>query len=273
MRKPRLLFANEAAHKYWPSMTLGALAARLFPPDMRDRFVAAERSLLEGAEAPGFDWGEEGLGGVRCWFAGSLSPLAEGGELAGYLCVFSEVTELKRSEARLRRSEGLLVDTHGVAHLGTWEWEVEQTEATWSAELYRIYGLTPEQYTPTYEGYLQKVHEEDRQRVIDATNRVLHEHIPYSHDERIFRPDGTMRYLHTWAYPVLDDNGKLVRLVGVCQDITDRKLAEEEVKRVNADLERRVAERTKTIEDSLRDLGGRRAGARRHLLLRAAAGR
>ena len=111
------------------------------------------------------------------------------------------MTELKRTEERLRRSEQLMVDTQGVAHLGTWEWDVQQPHAFWSAELYRIYGLTPETYTPSYEAYLQMVHPDDRQRVIDATNRVFQEHVPYSHDERIFRPDGSMRYLHTWAYP------------------------------------------------------------------------
>jgi light-regulated signal transduction histidine kinase (bacteriophytochrome) len=78
--------------------------------------------------------------------------------------------------------------------------------------------------------------------------------VPYSHDERIFRPDGSMRYLHTWAHPVLGDDGVLVRLVGVCQDITDQKLAEEEVQKVNASLERRVAERTLALENTLRDV-------------------
>lgn len=161
---------------------------------------------------------------------------------------------LKRAEERLRRSEQLMVDTQGVAHLGTWEWDLSEPAATWSAELYRIYGLSPESYTPTYEKYLEMVHPDDRSRVMEATNRVFHEHVPYSHDERIFRPDGSMRYLHTWAHPVLDESGKLVRLVGVCQDITEQKLAEQQVAELNAVLEDRVAERTRTIESSLRDL-------------------
>lgn len=98
------------------------------------------------------------------------------------------------------------------------------------------------------------VHPDDRQRVIDATNRVFHEHVPYSHDERIVLRDGSQRYLHTWAHPVLDDAGNLVRLVGVCQDITEQKRAEAQVLELNQDLERRVAERTRTIEQSLRDV-------------------
>ncbi len=98
------------------------------------------------------------------------------------------------------------------------------------------------------------VHPDDRQRVMDATNRVFHEHIPYSHDERIFRPDGSMRYLHTWAHPIVDDQGKLRRLVGVCQDITELKEVEQKVREMNADLERRVGERTRQLETSMRDL-------------------
>ena len=88
------------------------------------------------------------------------------------------LTAMKQAEERLRRAEQLMVDTQGVAHLGRWEWDVTQPHATWSAELYRIYGLTPETYTPNNETYLTKIHPDDRQRVIDATNREFHEHVP-----------------------------------------------------------------------------------------------
>ena len=72
-----------------------------------------------------------------------------------------------------------MVDTQGVAHLGTWEWDINEPTAVWSEELYRIYGLTPQTYTPSYEQYLTMVHPDDRQRVMDATNRVFHEHETY----------------------------------------------------------------------------------------------
>ena len=165
-----------------------------------------------------------------------------------------DTSELKRLEQRLRRIEQLMVDTQGVAHLGIWEWDVTEPTATWSDELYRIYGLSRDTYTPSYENCLAMVHPDDRQRVMDATNRVFHEHVSYSHDERILLPDGSLRYLHTWAHPVLDDDGTLVRLVGVCQDITEQKRAEAQVLELNRDLERRVEERTRTIERSLRDV-------------------
>lgn len=238
-------YANAVARAVW------SLGDKLDPTSP---FGAAVTPHLPCTQSVRFEWGEQGAAGVKSWYACSLRPIRDHDAVLGWLCVATDVVELKRSEERLRRSEQLMVDTHGVAHLGTWDWDVSQPHAHWSAELYRIYGLAPESYTPSYEAYLKMVHPDDRQRVIDATNRVFHEHIPYSHDERIFRPDGSMRYLHTWAYPILDANGRLSRLVGVCQDITDRAEAEEKVLRLNADLERRVAERTRQLEASVRDL-------------------
>lgn len=217
-------------------------------------FGRAVLPTLRTGEPRRAQWGEDGPAGVRWWYTCTLSPIREGDAVLAWLCVCTDITELKHTEERLRRSEQLMVDTQGVAHLGTWEWDISQPHAHWSAQLYRIYGLAPEAYTPSYEGYLNMVHPDDRQRVIDATNRVFHEHVPYSHDERIFRPDGSMRYLHTWAYPILDEQGNLRRLVGVCQDITDRAEAEERVRRLNADLEKRVAARTRQLETSMRDL-------------------
>lgn len=249
----RVLFANAAARQ-WYGCETGAHLADALPADTARDILAAAEQVMSNRTPRRVEWGTHGPAGPRSWFTCTVSPLLVGDQAVGYLSVSSEVTNLKRSEQRLRRSEQLMVDTQGVAHLGTWEWDLSEPTATWSAELYRIYGLTPESYTPTYEKYLEMVHPDDRARVIEATNRVFHEHVPYSHDERIFRPDGTLRHLHTWAHPVLDERGKLIRLVGVCQDITDQKLAEAEVKKLNSDLERRVADRTRVIESSLRDL-------------------
>ena len=251
----RVTFANAAAREHWgDAVTQGAPAANLFAGEERGRLAAIAARVLTTGETGAFDASELGRSGVRTWARYALSPLRENENITGYLCIATDETALKRSELRLRRSEQLMVDTQGVAHLGTWEWDISEPTAEWSDQLYQIYGLKREQYTPSYEAYLTMVHPDDRQRVIDATNRVFLEHVPYSHDERIFRPDGTLRYLHTWAYPVLDDAGQLTRLVGVCQDCTDQKLAEEQVLQLNAALERRVAERTRTIETSLRDI-------------------
>lgn len=227
----------------------GIAANNISEPHRVQLFAAL--SVSATGVSTSFEWGETGPGGVRCWYLAEVTATADGA-----ICISRDVTDLKRSEQRYRRSEQMLVDTQGVAHLGTWEWDITQPHATWSAELYRIYGLTPETYTPSYEQYLTMVHPEDRQRVIDATNRVFHEHVPYSHDERIFRPDGSIRFLHTWAFPLLDDAGKLTHLIGVCQDITDRATAEEALHQLNVQLEERVSQRTAELQSALRELEG-----------------
>jgi PAS domain S-box-containing protein len=161
-------------------------------------------------------------------FRVDAAPVCEHDEVLGLVLITAEVTDQHVEIEQLRRSERLMVDTQGVAHLGTWEWDPSQPTAHWSEELYRIYGLDPRDHVPSYEDYLTRVHPDDRERVIAATNGVFDEHRPYSHDERVFKPDGSLRYLHTWAQPVFAADGSLDRLIGVCQDITDRKLVEGE---------------------------------------------
>ena len=246
----RIAYFNAAARRRWPELSVDDLLSSLFPVDARDGIDAAVADVLASGTPADCEGCDHGPAHAPRWSRIAVSPLPG----PAVLCIVSDITELKRTEQRLRRSEQLMVDTQGVAHLGTWEWDVSDPTATWSDELYRIYGLTRETYTPSYENYLAMVHPDDRQRVIDATNRVFHEHVPYSHDERILLRDGSQRYLHTWAHPVLDDAGNLVRLVGVCQDITEQKRAEAQVLELNQNLERRVAERTRTIEQSLRDV-------------------
>jgi PAS domain S-box-containing protein len=182
--------------------------------------VAASRTA-ESLEATSAD------PAARTIYMLNVAPIVDGDRVSALLCVGLDITERKTREERMRRSEALLVDTQGVAHLGTWEWDVTQPLAEWSDELYRIYGETHETYTPTYEGYLKKVHPDDRAHVMAATEAAFSDRKPYSHDERIFRPDGSIRYLHTWGHAICDDHGKLLKLIGVCQDITDRKQAEE----------------------------------------------
>ncbi|MFA5944241.1 MAG: MASE1 domain-containing protein [Candidatus Thermoplasmatota archaeon] len=138
-----------------------------------------------------------------------------------------DVNSRLRLEVQERaRAQAAVAEAQHIAEVGSWRWDVTKPNAEWSAELYRIYALDPKTHVPTYADYLTRVHPDDVERVKAATDAVFRDHKAYSHDERIRRPDGSWRNLHTWAHAVLDDTGKLTHLVGVCQDVTVQRKAE-----------------------------------------------
>ena len=116
----RVLFVNAAARTRW-GFPPDASVAQLLPALGAEAFAAALAAASVAGAAQQFAWGEQGTAGVRAWFSSTLSSLVVDRRIACYLCVSADVTGLKRSEERLRRSEQLMVDTQGVAHLGTWE--------------------------------------------------------------------------------------------------------------------------------------------------------
>jgi PAS domain S-box-containing protein len=135
---------------------------------------------------------------------------------------------VKRVRAR-EHCERLLHEVQEAAQLGVWEWTLGEDEVRWTPELYRIYGVTPLEYAPTYQGYLARIHPEDRERVRAALEDAMARGASFSQDERILRPDGNVRYLHTWGHCVPGERGRLAGLIGICQDVTERVIAAEVV--------------------------------------------
>jgi PAS domain S-box-containing protein len=101
----------------------------------------------------------------------------------------------------------------------------------WSDEIYRIFGLSPQQFGATYEAFLDSVHPDDREFVKRAVHEALFESKPYSIDHRIILPDGTIRIVHEQAEITFNEAGKPIRMIGTVQDLTDSKKAEDELKK------------------------------------------
>ncbi len=138
-----------------------------------------------------------------------------------------DITERKRAEERLGKSEQMLAEAQKIAHLGSFEWDVRTNQSIWSDELYRLYGLEPGSVNPNFDLFLERIHPEDRERVKNETWRAVQERRPLLLEERVVHPNGAERILFTQAYTETDTDGNPLRLVGACLDITDRKQAED----------------------------------------------
>jgi hypothetical protein len=147
-----------------------------------------------------------------------------------FLAVILDISVRKEAEQRSQENEARLAQAQELAHLGDWEMDVETGALHWSDEVYRIFGLTPRTVMPTSELFLNAVRAEERSVIRQAVQITLQTGQPYSIDHRIRRPDGSERAVHEHAQVVRDAQGRVVKLRGTVQDITERKLAEERVR-------------------------------------------
>ncbi|HEY8681748.1 MAG TPA: EAL domain-containing protein [Rhodanobacter sp.] len=156
------------------------------------------------------------------WFENRVYPSPDG--LAIY---FRDITERKQVEQAQLQNQRMLAQAQQVAHIGSWEWDIPANQLSWSVELYRIYGLVPEHCAVSFEAYLALLHPLDRTRVQRAIEQACVDHHPFEFEERIVREDGAERTLHSRGMVQVDAEGHAIRMLGACQDITERKRAEQ----------------------------------------------
>ncbi|MCH7766753.1 MAG: PAS domain S-box protein [Acidobacteria bacterium] len=145
--------------------------------------------------------------------------------------LLAQTIERKRAETVLRRSESSLADAQRIAHLGNWDWDIVHNELRWSDEIHRIFGLAQQELGATYEAFLASVHPDDREFVKKSVNEAFYEKKPYNIDHRIVLPDGSERLVHERAEVTFDEAGKPTRMVGTVYDITERKRAEDALRK------------------------------------------
>lgn len=168
-------------------------------------------------------------------------------EAHGMIGVATDITELKRIEDALRKSQTSLANAQRIAHIGNWEWDVVKNSVTWSDEVYRIFGIEPQAFVATYEAFIDLVHPDDREFVKKSIHDALYERKPFCIDHRIIVSDGSLRFAHCEGEVIFDSTGRPVQMNGIIQDITERKQIEEELRILNESLEKRVQERTSEL--------------------------
>ncbi len=150
--------------------------------------------------------------------------------------------ERRHIETQLRQSQADLLEAQRIAHVGHWKWYQVTNEVWWSEALYRIFGI-PLTTQITYSFFLERVHPDDREGLIQQIEAGLKGEI-YSNVHRIYRTDGTIRFIQLNGEIFLGADGQPAGLRGTILDVTELKQAELELLNLNISLEKRVEERT-----------------------------
>lgn len=156
----------------------------------------------------------------------SVQLVREGGREAHFVNIVRDITERKCVEALLQEREAGLMAAQELAHLGSWEWDIQTGVERWSAEQYRIFGYPPNSIEATYDLFKQALHIEDRAKVLAAVEASFDEKAPYNVECRIVHPSGEVRAVQCRGEVDRDATGKPVRMRGTVLDITERKRVE-----------------------------------------------
>ena len=181
--------------------------------------------------------------GSSIWVSNNVSLVPGTERVPRFLMALSEdITQRKRAEEALQRSEGYLAEAQKLTHTGSWAAQVSQkgkaywSNVYWSKEMYRIFGLDPDLTPPSPMEADRRLHPEDAPYHLRVVERAIRDGTDFEMDYRLLMPDGAAKYIHVVGHPVVDASGDVIELVGTAMDVTERKRAEDSLRKSEASL-------------------------------------
>ncbi len=165
-----------------------------------------------------------------------------------------DVTGCKLPDDKIQTSEPLLAQAEQLANLGSWEWDLETGAIIWSDNMYRLRGFAPREVELTKKFCSGLLNSADRKRGKQILAQTITSGQPGEHEFRCAMKDGSIRAFQTRFSAVISESGKVLRIVGTTQDITDRKLAEEKIRKSEGLLAQAKQAYAEDISANLLDL-------------------
>ncbi len=256
-REGRYIVANrrysETFHKS-PDEIEGTHYSAVVPPQLVKMHRPLAQECMQGAAVSFNDDAELDRGG-HVYVQGAYVPMFDSdGRIKGCVMAAMDITELRRSEERLLASEARLNEAQRLAHIGNWEYDIKANHVSWSDEVYRIFEIDPRTFAATAEAFFETAHPEDRAAVEKAYADSLASRTAFDTVFRVRTADSRVKFAQVGGRTTYDADGVALRSIGTVQDITPLKQAAEEIRQLNDQLERRVAERTQELAHANADL-------------------
>jgi PAS domain S-box-containing protein len=210
--------------------------AGIHPEDV-EGFVDKWRAALASGEPFVAESRVRRADGEYRWFLQRNVPLRdETGKIIKWYGTGIDIEERKAAEEALRRSEAYLAEAQRLSQTGSWAWSPDTDARHWSEECYRVLGFDPRDGLPRTEELIRRIHPDDQAAFRESTNRAKHKKSDEEVDYRIVHPGGAVRDIHSIGHPVFSPTGELIEFTGTVIDVTERKRAEEELRRSEMEL-------------------------------------
>jgi PAS domain S-box-containing protein len=157
-----------------------------------------------------------------------------------FIGAVTDMTDHKRAEESVRRSEAYLAEAQRLSQTGSWAWSPDEDIRYWSEECYRILSFDPQDGLPRFEQFFQRIHPDDQPGFRELIDTAIREKAEWEADYRIVHPDGPVRDIHVVGHPVPSTSGHRVEFVGTVIDVTERKRAEDKIRQSEMELRRIV---------------------------------
>lgn len=176
------------------------------------------------------------------------SEIREHGQVTGTVSFGIDITERKQAEQATLRANERLQMAQLAASEGVWDWDIRTGEIEWDPALFHLFGLDPRKDKASFETWEAVLHPDDRENAALRTDKALKDHTLLVNEYRVIHPDGKICWISALGRGLYDVQGRPLRMIGICLDITGRKQSEEELARHRSHLEELVKERTAEIE-------------------------
>ena len=224
-----------------------ARAIAAFDSDSAAIIEAAFARLVADGEPYDLELGLVRADGQRIWVRTVGRPVIEDGGVVRVGGHIADITERKRAEEGLAHLTALHERTEEITKTGGWEHDLVTGETTWTEEVYRVVGLDRASHPPEPVQAIAAYDAESAPLIDAAFGRLVAEGEPWDLELGLVRGDGQRIWVRVIGRPTIE-HGRVVGVSGTISDVTDRRLAEEEIRTLNAELEQRVAARTTELE-------------------------